>query len=109
MYPETAGRTLEDMDTYFRNKPSVLVFRDKDATQSTRPEKYVVAEQEEIRRNPSYVGANGEKVTDHFRHEERREHDKKGGTTGVGLLGESSSQEQIEDAGFEDKKDASSL
>lgn len=29
LYPETAGRTLEDIDTYFREKPSLLVFRDK--------------------------------------------------------------------------------
>lgn len=29
LYPETAGRTLEDIDHYFRDRPSVLVFRDK--------------------------------------------------------------------------------
>ncbi|GAM89376.1 hypothetical protein ANO11243_074130 [Dothideomycetidae sp. 11243] len=70
-FPETAGRTLEDLDGYFRSKPSVLVFRDKEATSSTRPEKYIEHEQEEIRRNSSFVGANGEKVTEQFRREER--------------------------------------
>ena len=29
LYPETAGRTLEDIDHYFRKQPSLLVFRDK--------------------------------------------------------------------------------
>lgn len=29
LYPETAGRTLEDIDMYFREKPSLIVFRDK--------------------------------------------------------------------------------
>jgi hypothetical protein len=39
-YPETAGRSLEDMDEYFRTNPPVLVFRDKEVTSSKRPEKY---------------------------------------------------------------------
>ena len=34
LYPETAGRTLEDIDYYFRAQPSLLVFRDKVRTAS---------------------------------------------------------------------------
>ncbi|KAK5070136.1 hypothetical protein LTR64_001973 [Lithohypha guttulata] len=49
-YPETADRTLEDLDAYYRESPPLLVFRDKDVTSSKRPAKYVEAEQEEIRR-----------------------------------------------------------
>jgi hypothetical protein len=30
-YPETAGRTLEDMDEYYRTSPPLLVFRDQEA------------------------------------------------------------------------------
>lgn len=40
-YPETANRTLEDIDRFFETKPSVLVFRNKLATQLARPQVYV--------------------------------------------------------------------
>jgi len=52
-YPETAGRSLEDIDDYYRTNPPLLVFRDKDVTSSKRPEKYRVREEEEVRRNSS--------------------------------------------------------
>lgn len=52
-YPETAGRTLEDIDDYYRNSPPLLVFRDKDVTSSKRPVKYEMREEEEVRRNSS--------------------------------------------------------
>ncbi|KAJ5144652.1 sugar transporter [Penicillium atrosanguineum] len=44
-YPETAGRSLEDMDDYFRTNPGLLVFRDKEAISSKRPEKYQAKDQ----------------------------------------------------------------
>lgn len=52
-YPETAGRSLEDLDDYYRTDPPLLVFRDRDATSSKRPERYRVREEEELRRNSS--------------------------------------------------------
>ena len=52
-YPETADRTLEDLDAYYRESPPLLVFRDKDVTSSKRPQKYIEAEKEEIRRASS--------------------------------------------------------
>jgi hypothetical protein len=52
-YPETAGRSLEDIDDYYRDNPPLLVFRDKHAISSRRPEKYQIREEEEIRRNSS--------------------------------------------------------
>jgi hypothetical protein len=45
-YPETASRTLEDLDAYFRSDPSLFVFRDKDAICATRPLKYIERENE---------------------------------------------------------------
>lgn len=39
-YPETAGRTLEDMDDYYRGNPPLLAFLDKEAISSKRPERY---------------------------------------------------------------------
>ncbi|KAL8635464.1 MAG: hypothetical protein Q9228_007044, partial [Teloschistes exilis] len=46
-YPETADRTLEDIDRMFREEVGVLVFRDRDAVCEKRPAKYVEYEQNE--------------------------------------------------------------
>ncbi|OAG10399.1 general substrate transporter [Paraphaeosphaeria sporulosa] len=54
-YPETAGRTLEDIDRYFTGHAPLLVFLDKEAIQEKRPEKFVEREQTEYRRNSSVV------------------------------------------------------
>ncbi|KAJ5921051.1 general substrate transporter [Penicillium verhagenii] len=39
-YPETAGRTLEDMDEYYRGSPPLLACMDKEAISCERPERY---------------------------------------------------------------------
>lgn len=52
-YPETAGRTLEDLDMYYRENPPLLVFRDKDVINSKRPAKYVEMEEDNVRRASS--------------------------------------------------------
>lgn len=43
-YPETANRTLEDMDQIFINNKSVFVFANRAATQSQRPQLFIEAE-----------------------------------------------------------------
>ncbi|KAF2090859.1 general substrate transporter [Saccharata proteae CBS 121410] len=59
-YPETADRSLEDVDRLFRENHDILVFRHKDAISSKRPVRNIEDEQEEIRRNSSVdkAGAN---------------------------------------------------
>ncbi|KAF2098073.1 general substrate transporter [Rhizodiscina lignyota] len=52
-YPETAARTLEDLDRYFTENKNILVFRDKVATSSKRPEAMINREIDEVRRNSS--------------------------------------------------------
>lgn len=52
-YVETAGRTLEDIDMYFREHSNVIVFRDKLATSSKRPQEYIERENTEVRRASS--------------------------------------------------------
>jgi hypothetical protein len=52
-YPETADRSLEDVDRFFQENHNVLIFRDADAISSKRPLKYVEHEREEVRRNSS--------------------------------------------------------
>ncbi|KAK0272889.1 hypothetical protein LTR35_012559 [Friedmanniomyces endolithicus] len=39
-YPETANRTLEDIDRFFETRPGVLIFNNKLATQLERPQVY---------------------------------------------------------------------
>ncbi|KAG0652492.1 Sugar transporter STL1 [Hyphodiscus hymeniophilus] len=39
-YPETANRSLEDIDRFFETKPGILIHRNKIATQLHRPEIY---------------------------------------------------------------------
>lgn len=57
LYPETADRTLEDLDAYFRTNPPLLVFRDKDVIASKRPAAYIEQEEDNVRRASS-VDAN---------------------------------------------------
>ncbi|KJY02036.1 sugar transporter like protein [Zymoseptoria brevis] len=54
-YPETAGRTLEDLDRYFASPAGkkVFVHRDKVATSSKRPLEYIEREENQIRRASS--------------------------------------------------------
>ncbi|KAG6365801.1 hypothetical protein INS49_007412 [Diaporthe citri] len=49
-YPETANRTLEDLDEYYRNNPPLIVIGDKDAITSKRPQKYSDHEEARIER-----------------------------------------------------------
>jgi hypothetical protein len=53
LYPETADRTLEDMDRFFRENHDPLVFRHKEAISTKRPLAYIEAERDEIRRSSS--------------------------------------------------------
>ncbi|KAI0592988.1 general substrate transporter [Biscogniauxia sp. FL1348] len=57
LYPETAGRTLEDIDRFFQENQNVLIFRDRDAKSSERPQRYIDDEQDLVRRNDSIVPA----------------------------------------------------
>ncbi|KAJ5716260.1 hypothetical protein N7493_008171 [Penicillium malachiteum] len=49
-YPETANRTLEDIDAYYRLNPSFVVTKDPDAISRGRPQKYIDHEDEEVHR-----------------------------------------------------------
>ena len=55
LYPETAHRTLEDIDVYYRHNPSLIVTKDPDAICSRRPQKYIDMEQEEIAKTEHQV------------------------------------------------------
>ncbi|KAF2101344.1 general substrate transporter [Rhizodiscina lignyota] len=50
-YPETANRTLEDIDRFFESQPGLLVHRNKLATQLSRPEIYIEEDERIAREN----------------------------------------------------------
>ncbi|KAH8827562.1 general substrate transporter [Flagelloscypha sp. PMI_526] len=49
-YPETAGRTLEDIDRFFIDNQDIFVYRYPEAISSERPRKYVDEEQQEMKK-----------------------------------------------------------
>ncbi|QRD92342.1 putative MFS sugar transporter [Aspergillus flavus] len=55
LYPETANRSLEDMDEYYRSNPALIVTKDPDAICRRRPQKYLQREEEEIERAAAAV------------------------------------------------------
>lgn len=51
LYPETANRSLEDMDDYFRGQPGLIVTKDFDAISQKRPQRFIDREQAELERS----------------------------------------------------------
>ena len=57
VYPETANRHLEDIDRLYRDDSSmILVFRNKEAIQLERPQRFIDADREQVIRTRS-IGA----------------------------------------------------
>jgi hypothetical protein len=61
-YPETANRTLEDIDRFFDSQPGIIVSRNTLAVQLQRPEEYAetearIAREEEKAREEEGVDA----------------------------------------------------
>ncbi|KAJ5367764.1 hypothetical protein N7541_001705 [Penicillium brevicompactum] len=50
LYPETANRTLEDLDDYYRSDPPLIVTQDPDAICRKRPLKYIQREEDALER-----------------------------------------------------------
>lgn len=44
LYPETANRTLEDIDRFFETQPGILIHRNKIAVQLHRPVEFMEAD-----------------------------------------------------------------
>ncbi|KAK1144437.1 hypothetical protein N8T08_005590 [Aspergillus melleus] len=51
LYPETANRTLEDIDAYYRSNPPLIVVSDPDAVSTNRPLRFIEHEDAEVQRN----------------------------------------------------------
>lgn len=65
--PETADRTLEDLDRYFRENHNIIVGFDTEATSSKRPAAYAEHEQIELRRNSSVAPGEVEAAAEQYR------------------------------------------
>lgn len=55
-YPETANRTLEDIDRFFETRPGILIHRNKLAVQLNRPTEYIEADERFAGMNRKVVG-----------------------------------------------------
>ena len=55
-YPETADRSLEDIERSFRENHDVFVFRHKDMTSVNRPRAYIVDEESRIQESKTIKG-----------------------------------------------------
>ena len=60
-----ANRSLEDLDLYYRENPSLIVTRDQDAISAKRPFKYIRQEQEEVEKAAARATNTVEFVDDH--------------------------------------------
>ncbi|KAK3673668.1 hypothetical protein LTR78_006573 [Recurvomyces mirabilis] len=58
LYPETADRTLEDLDYYYRENPPLIVIGDKDAISVKRPSEYVQMQDDDVLRARSVTQVN---------------------------------------------------
>lgn len=59
-YPETANRSLEDIDRFFYDNQNIFVFNNKIATQLQRPDIYEQADNEVRQRNEKLGEQGGE-------------------------------------------------
>ncbi|KAI3114608.1 hypothetical protein CBS147333_1763 [Penicillium roqueforti] len=64
-YPETANRSLEDLDAYYRTNPSLIVTGDPDTICRKRPQKYIDREDEEFERTAVSKGVMPVETAEH--------------------------------------------
>ncbi|KAH5306592.1 hypothetical protein HBI42_088090 [Parastagonospora nodorum] len=79
LYPETAGRTLGDIDRIFVGHAPLLIFRDKEAIAEKRPERFIQLENEEVRRHSSVVAAHVQLANENYRHSVHEDEKKSSG------------------------------
>ncbi|PKY00220.1 putative MFS sugar transporter [Aspergillus campestris IBT 28561] len=53
-YPETANRTLEDIDAYYRTDPPLVVVGDPDVISRRRPRQFIEHEDEEVQKKAEH-------------------------------------------------------
>lgn len=96
-FPETSGRTLEDVDAYFRDNHNIIVAFDKEATSSKRPQAYIEHEKDEVRRTSSIAGGPMNYASEKYRRAQG-DHAEQNENVGGGILsGVPLSEESIRD------------
>ncbi|KAL1627520.1 hypothetical protein SLS56_006344 [Neofusicoccum ribis] len=58
-YPETANRSLEDLDAYYRTNPPLMVIKNPDVISTKRPLQYTQQEDQEIHKTEAEIAHEG--------------------------------------------------
>ncbi|GME45892.1 Sugar/inositol transporter [Neofusicoccum parvum] len=58
-YPETANRSLEDLDAYYRTNPPLIVIKNPEAISTKRPLQYAQQEDQEIHKTEAEIAHEG--------------------------------------------------
>ena len=66
LYPETANRTLEDIDRFFETKPGILIHRNKLAAQLHRPVEFIEADARIARGEEGGFGEKTQKLSTEY-------------------------------------------
>lgn len=72
-YPETAGRTLEDIDRFFHGGAPLFVFKDKEAIAEKRPDRFIEQENQSVRRHSSVVAGDVAAANDMYQRKQKTE------------------------------------
>ncbi|OTB05522.1 hypothetical protein M426DRAFT_72827 [Hypoxylon sp. CI-4A] len=64
-YPETANRTLEDLDAFYRDNPPLVLHRDADSVIVRRPQRFIEAQGRDIEEAANHLSRRPRSILEH--------------------------------------------